>query len=121
MNVFSYCLLTIIMFEGASVYISTLSLTAIALDRLKLMTHLTARWLLCSCWNSDTLSVTIIQFCFLLRSNTRTDIIKIISINIVSLIAVLPYCLHMEVRLIYLSNVIINNNILNPLIVHKVS
>ena len=31
--------------QGASVYISTLSLTAIALDRLKLMTHLTARWI----------------------------------------------------------------------------
>ena len=39
------------------------------------------------------------NFDFLLRSNTRSDIIKIISINIVSLIAVLPYCLHMVVRL----------------------
>ena len=50
--------------QGASVYISTLSLTAIALDRLKLMTHMTARWWINARRNSDTVSVTFIQFLF---------------------------------------------------------
>ena len=55
------CSLVFSLCQGASVYISTLSLTAIALDRLKLMTHLTARWINAR-RNSDTVSVTFIQF-----------------------------------------------------------
>ena len=59
--------------QGVSVYMSTLSLTAIALDRLVAVTHIN----------------TVVS--------NRETIIKIILINVTSVIATLPYSLHMEV------------------------
>ena len=61
------------MLQGVSVYMSTLSLTAIALDRLVAVTHIN----------------TVVS--------NRETIIKIILINVTSVIATLPYSLHMEV------------------------
>ena len=63
-------------FKGMSIYISTLSLTAIALDRLEVVSHTTS-----------------------INSNisNRNTVIKIIIINSISMLAILPYCFHMEV------------------------
>ena len=56
---------------------STLSLTAIALDRLEAVTH-----------------ATVVHT----SPGTRPALTKIILINTISSLAVLPYCVHMEVR-----------------------
>ena len=65
--------------QGVSIYVSTLSWTAIALDRLKAV-----------------ISATSIN----MKTSTRSTIIKIIIINIISVLAILPYCAHMEVKYI---------------------
>ena len=62
--------------QGVSIYISTLSLTAIALDRLEAVTQATT---------------------MISRTSSRQTVNKIILINTISIIAILPYCLHMEV------------------------
>ena len=62
--------------QGVSIYISTLSLTAIALDRLEAVTH-----------------ATMVNT----RPGTRQTVTRIIIINTISILAVLPYCVHMEV------------------------
>ena len=69
------CCLMFSLCQGASVYISTLSLTAIALDRLQAVTQLTSAS----------------------QRNNRNTVIKIVFINLVSVGAIIPYCLHMEV------------------------
>ena len=66
-------------FQGVSIYVSTLSWTAIAIDRLRAMT-----------------SATTIN----MKTSTRSTIIKIVIINIISVLAILPYCAHMEVKYI---------------------
>ena len=63
--------------QGVSVYVSTLSLTAIALDRLEAVTH-----------------ATMVNT----RPDTRHTVIRIVIINTISTLAILPYCVHMEVR-----------------------
>ena len=63
--------------QGVSIYVSTLSWTAIALDRLKAV-------------NSPTT--------INMKANKRSTVIKIVIINIISVLAILPYCAHMEVR-----------------------
>ena len=65
-----------IILQGVSVYISTASLTTIALERLKAvkktnMVRQTDRW---------------------------NAVFKIALINVLSVLAILPYCLHMEVK-----------------------
>ena len=62
--------------QGVSIYVSTLSWTAIALDRLKAV--------------SSTTSIN-------MMTNRRSTVIKIVIINIISVLAILPYCAHMEV------------------------
>ena len=64
-------------FQGLSIYISTLSLTAIALDRLEAVVH------------TNYINTNI---------SKRPTIIKIFFINFISMLAILPYCLHMKVR-----------------------
>ena len=68
--------------QGVSIYVSTLSWTAIALDRLKAV-------------NSPTT--------INMKTNKRSTVIKIVIINIISVLAILPYCAHMEVGLIKIS------------------
>lgn len=62
--------------QGASIYISTLSLTAIALERQAAVSHA-------------------VRFP---PTSTRLSMAKIATINTVSVVAVLPYCIHMEVK-----------------------
>ena len=68
--------------QGVSIYVSTLSWTAIALDRLKAV-------------NSPTT--------INMKSNRQSSVIKIVIINIISVLAILPYCAHMEVGFIRIS------------------
>ena len=46
------------MLQGASIYISTLSLTAIAVDRLKVMTHINSRYSLKMIFKTKYLTIT---------------------------------------------------------------
>ena len=70
------------LYQGVSIYVSTLSWTAIALDRLKAV-------------NSPTT--------INMKTNKRSTVIKIVIINIISVLAILPYCAHMEVGFIRIS------------------
>lgn len=81
--------------QGVSVYVSTLSLTAIALDRLEAVTH-----------------ATMVNT----RPDTRHTVIRIVIINTISILAILPYCVHMEVRWKY-----DKANILPPYVQEKLS
>ena len=60
--------------QGVSVYISTLSLTAIALDRLHAVSSRMVN-----------------------QAQNRRTVTKIVLINLISVLAILPYSLHMEV------------------------
>ena len=62
--------------QGVSIYVSTLSWTAIALDRLKAV--------------SSTTSIN-------MMTNRGSTVIKIVIINIISVLAILPYCANIEV------------------------
>ena len=72
-----YCSLHLfIILQGVSVYISTASLTTIALERLKAVKETN-----------------------MMRQTDRWNAVsKIALINVLSVVAILPYCLHMEVK-----------------------
>ena len=73
--------------QGVSVYISTASLTTIALERLRAVRETN----------------------LLRETDRRNAVLKIALINALSVLAILPYCLHMEVTLF----VVMNNDLVN--------
>ena len=73
-KIFFICLL---LPQGVSVYISTASLTTIALERLKAVRETNV----------------------MRQTDKRNAVFKIVLINVMSVLAILPYSLHMEVKI----------------------